>query len=78
MIKHLNNNCSNGNCNNGNCSNGNCRPCDVNNSKLFTDDREILFIRVDSATKNKLRQEAASRNMTLNKYVNLLLENKGY
>ena len=54
------------------------RPCDVNNSKLFTDDREVLFIRVDLATKNKLRQEAASRNMTLNKYVNLLLENKGY
>lgn len=63
---------------NNNCRNNNCRPCNVNNSKLFTDDREVLFIRVDLATKNKLRQEAASRNMTLNKYVNLLLENKGY
>lgn len=51
--------------------NGNCRPCDVNNMKI--DDREVLYIRVDKNLKDKLREAARSRSMTLNEYANAAL-----
>lgn len=53
------------------CGKRSGKPCDVNNMKI--DDREILYIRVDKNLKNKLREAARLRNMTLNKYANAAL-----